>query len=235
MALLLPGSFDDALRSVREGLRRGGFVRTVNFHATPARRASEYERQIALFASFFAPVGAADLDAFVDDATWSSDRPGLMPLIFEARRDNHDVLAPILERHGFIGWFFPTSEWSSVPVPDQRAYAAERRILLAEDGAPEDARAAMSWNEMRSLRDRGHLFGCHTRSHQWIEADTPDAVLEEEIVQAKHELEAQLRQEVPYFVWRRGAEVGVSPRGDAVLRRAGFRYLFSNFKIQRLA
>lgn len=233
MDLLLPGSFDGALRSLMEGLRRGDFVRTVNFHATPARRASEYDRQMALFARFFAPVRAADLDAFVDDGVWSSERPGLLPLVFEARRDNHDVLAPILERHGFIGWFFPTSEWSSIAKDRQRSYAVEHRILLAEDER-QDARVAMSWDQMRSLRDRGHVFGCHTRSHQWVDAQTPDTVLEEEITLAKSELEAELGLEIPYFVWRRGAEIGVSPRADAVLRRAGFRYLFSNFKIQRL-
>ena len=40
---------------------------------------------------------------------------------------------------------------------------------------------------------------------------------------------------VEIFCWLRGAEAGVNPRADAMLREAGFRFLFSNFKVQRLA
>ena len=40
---------------------------------------------------------------------------------------------------------------------------------------------------------------------------------------------------VEIFCWLHGAEAGVNPRADAMLREAGFRYLFSNFKVQRLA
>ena len=40
---------------------------------------------------------------------------------------------------------------------------------------------------------------------------------------------------VEIFCWLHGAEAGVNPRADQMLREAGFRYLFSNFKVQRLA
>lgn len=231
--LLLPGSFDATLASVQAGFRRGGFLRTVNFHATPRSRADAYERQIALYARFFAPVTAADLDACFERGRWHKERPGLVPLVFEGRRENAEVLAPILERHGFTGWFFITSEFSSVPMAEQRAYADARRIGLGQPDAYPGQRVAMTWEEMRDL-SRRHVFGCHTRTHNHVEGETPEPLLAEEIVTAKRELEAQLGAEVPYFCWRRGAEAGVNPRADALIRESGFRYLFSNFKIQRI-
>ena len=78
------------------------------------------------------------------------------------------------------------------------------------------------------------MFACHTRTHNAVAPDTPRAVLHDEIVASKAEMEAELGAAVEIFCWLEGAAIGVNAEADAMLRDAGFQYLVSNFKIQKL-
>jgi peptidoglycan/xylan/chitin deacetylase (PgdA/CDA1 family) len=91
------------------------------------------------------------------------------------------------------------------------------------------------FREQIATVSRVHAFACHTRTHNAVEADTPTAVLEDEIVVAKAEMEAELGTPIEIYCSLEGAATGVNPQADAMLRQAGFRYLFSNFKIQTLS
>jgi len=53
-------------------------------------------------------------------------------------------------------------------------------------------------------------------------------------VVAKEELEQGLGAAVDTFCYLYGAEYGLNPRADALLMSSGFRYLFSNFRLQKL-
>lgn len=232
--LLLPGSFDEALGGLVGGLAAGRVMRVVNFHATPRYREAQYRRQFEAYARLFAPITPETFDSAFD-GTWTDGRPGLMPVLFEGFRDNRDVMLPILEEFGFKGWFFVPSEFPGVPEAEQRAYAAAHVLRLPDRDEYPGARVAMTWDEAREVAGRGHGFACHSRSHFDLRPDTPDAVLRDEIVRAAAEFREGLGRPVEIFCWLRGAEAGVNPRADAMLREAGFRYLFSNFKVQRLA
>jgi len=209
-------------------------MRVVNFHATPRYRETEFRRQMEAYARHFAPITRANFDAAFD-GTWAQAKPGLMPVLFEGYRDNLDVMLPILEEFGFAGWLFVPSFFLGVPEAEQRDYAAGHVLHLAKRDEYPGQRIALNWDEARAIAGRGHVFACHSRHHSELRPDTPDAVLEEEIVVSKRGMEAQLGTSVDVFCWLRGAEIGINPRADALLRQAGYRYLFSNFKIQRLA
>jgi peptidoglycan/xylan/chitin deacetylase (PgdA/CDA1 family) len=231
--LLLPDSVMATLESLFAGLRDGRSVRTVNFHATPRYRAEELRRQIELYSKLFMPITE---DNFGDAVTghWRGARPGLMPVLFEGFRDQYDVLLPILEEFGFVGWFFVPSAFLNVRGDEQRAFAAAHSLHFAEHDEYPGQRVALSWDEARDICRRGHMFACHSRTHNEVRPDTPFEILEDEIVNAKAEMERELKREIDIFCWLRGASVGVNPQADDLLRRAGFRYLFSNFKIERL-
>lgn len=231
--LLLSGSAHSVIAEIVEGIARARTVRVVNFHATPSYRRAEYQRQIEAYARRFEPITRANFAAAVD-GTWNRPRPGLMPVLFEGFRDNLDVLLPILEGHGFTGWFFVPSAFLGVPADEQRTFAAGHVLHPAQRDEYPGERIALTWDEAREISERGHVFACHTRTHHELLRDTPLTVLEDEIVAAKAEMERELACEVDMFCWLHGAATGVHPEADRLLREAGFRYLFSNFKIQKL-
>ena len=231
--LLLPSLAPPVLTDLAVGLANSRLIRLVNFHATPRYREAEFRRQIRTFAENFEPITPANFAAAVS-GQWDHDRPGLMPALFEGYRDNLDVLLPILEEFGFTGWFFIPSGFLSVPAHEQRSYAASHVLHLPEQDEYPDERIALTWDEARQIVRRGHVFACHTRTHSEVRPDTPHAILENEIVAAKAEMEAQLGTAIDVFCWLEGAAIGVNPRADDMLRQAGFRYLLSNFKVQAL-
>jgi peptidoglycan/xylan/chitin deacetylase (PgdA/CDA1 family) len=230
--LILPTAWDTVFRSLQKGLIQGSYIRTVNFHNTTVNQTKKFESQLAFLAKHFSAVSEADLDAFFETGKWTKDKPGVMPIYFEGYRNNFEVVAPLTEKYGLTGWFFVPSHFLSVPVPEQRAFAKAHNIGLVANEYP-DGRIAMTWDELRLL-DKKHVIACHTKTHHRLTKDSPDEELRREIVESKAELERELGHEVSTFAWLYGSEYGVNPRADRYLHEAGYRYLLSNFKIQRL-
>ena len=85
---------------------------------------------------------------------------------------------------------------------------------------------------MRAL-SKDHVIAGHTLTHTAIENDAPGALMAREICESKRVLKKQLGRETKSFAWLRGGKVGLNPRADAYLRRAGYSYLFS-IKVQTL-
>jgi peptidoglycan/xylan/chitin deacetylase (PgdA/CDA1 family) len=231
--LALPVQAPVVLRELADGFERARAIRLVNFHATPRYREAEYRQQIAALARDFEPITPANFKDAID-GRWNHARPGVMPALFEGYRDNLDVLLPILEEFGFTAWFFIPSGFLNVPAHEQRSYCADHTLHLPEiDEYPGD-RIALTWDEARDIVRRGHAFACHTRTHNEVTPDTPRAVLEDEIAVAKAEMDRELGTSVEIFCWLHGAPLGINPEADDLLRQSGFRYLLSNFKIQKL-
>lgn len=228
--ILLPRSPAQTAHELATGFATGRAIHLVNYHATPRSRAAEYRAQIAALAGHFASLGAHGIDGLMAP---QEGKPVLAPILFEGFRDNYDVLLPILQEHGFAAWFFIPSHFINVAPARQRIFAARHNLHYGPDDYPGE-RIAMSWAELRDAHARGHFIACHSRNHTALFPDTPDTVLHDEIVTAKHELEDGLGAEVDTFCYLHGAEFGLNPRADDMLVKAGYRYLFSNFRLQKI-
>ena len=230
--ILLPRSATETAIELARGLRNGRAFRLINFHATPSTRRAEYRSQIAACAGRYSSLSAEGLHRVMSGCAMP-EKPMLVPVLFEGFRDNHDVILPILEEFGFKGWFFVPSHFLNVAPGRQRIFAARHHLYYGLDEYP-GQRIALDWTELRAAHARGHLVACHSRNHTALHPDTPDAVLRDEIVVAKQELEQGLGAPVDTFCYLYGAEYGLNPRADALLIDAGIRYLFSNFRLQKL-
>lgn len=209
-------------------LSRGPLLRVVNFHLTPARCRDEYDRQFALYAKYFASVTEDDLSAFVATGRWHKAKPGLIPAFYNGYRNNFDVARPLLERHGLIGWFFVTTGF--VDAADQHAYAAAHGITRAADERG-DRRIALSWDEVRAL-NHAHVVASHTRGH------TQAAALEgheDATLGSQKDFQREIGRSVRTIAWAGGAAYGENPAADQAVIIAGFRFIVSNFRIQRLS
>jgi peptidoglycan/xylan/chitin deacetylase (PgdA/CDA1 family) len=199
------------------------WARALNYHDVPPRLASAFEEQLRFYVRHFVPVGPDEL-AELRAGRWSHAKPGLLLTFDDGLRSHAEVVAPLLEKFGFPGWFMVPVGFVDTPAPEQRAFARARAIPC--DARPwQDGRIALSWDEVRRL-DARHVICCHTYSHRRLGADLSAAELDHEIRGAKRRLEDGLGHQVRAFAWVGGEEWSYSPGAARVIRAAGFELGF---------
>ncbi len=206
-------------------------IRVCNFHSTPRHRAKEYDHQLSQYAQFFSSVNEEELAEYLITGNWHKPKPGLIVAVYEAFRNGYDVLAPLLERHGFTGWFFVITGFIDTAPADQVAFAETHRIRMRTFEYP-DARYALTWDELRQL-DRKHVIASHTRSHRELSLLDWETA-EHEVVGAQEDLRCQLGHPAHTFASLTGPAFGDHGQTDRLILQAGYRYVFSNYRIQRV-
>lgn len=224
------------LLALQERCIPGGYIRAINYHGTPVDTAGQFERQLAFYARHFSSVSLQDLEAFLDGRRWDKVRPGLIISFDDGLYSNYAVAAPLLEKHGFRGWFFIPVDFVAVEPSEQRRFAETHQIRLDGTVSP-DGRVAMSWAELRDLHRRNHVIGCHTRTHRRMSPGLPDAVLEYEICAGKALLEESLGSTCDCYCWVGGEEWTYTADAARAIRSAGYRYSFTtnSFPVTRAA
>lgn len=230
--LLLP-DWRATLASVLDGLRQGRYVRAINFHNTLVGD-ERLEPHLTRLAEHFSPVLEADLDDLSATGDWPKPRPGAMAVFFEGFRDHYRVALPLLEKHGLTAWFYVIPGFIDTPVAEQYAFARAHTLRMPQHDHDPGERLALSWDELREIRDRGHVIACHTMTHTELTPGTAESVMRREIVDSKARLEEMLCAPIQTFAWLRGSEFGLNPWADRFLLDAGYKFLVSNFKMQRL-
>ena len=226
-----PAPFREAAAVLQPLLESRPLIRAVNFHNTPHVRVAEYERQLKLYSQAFAPVAEDDLDRCLKTGRWHKPRPGLIVALYNGYRDNYDVFLPLLKRYGFVGWFFVATAFVGTPAAEQVAFIDRRKLKTVASEYP-DGRYALSWAELKEM-DRNHVIASHTRNHSQLMTEDP-AALEGEIVGPQEDFQTHLGHRVGAFASLSGAPYGEYPKADRLIEAAGYRFVFSNLKIQRL-
>ena len=206
-------------------------IRAVNFHSTSRTKADHFDRELAHYSQFFSSVNQDELDDYLVTGKWHKAKPGLIISIYEGYRNGYDVLLPLVERHGFIGWFFVITGFVNAPVKDQLPFALSHDIDMLTRDYP-DGRYALTWDELRII-DRKHVIACHSRSHTEL-ALLPPAVMKDEIVGSQQEFRKHLGHPVRTFVSLTGPAYGHNKLTDQFIREAGYDFVVSNFLIQRI-
>ena len=177
------------------------YIRIINYHDTPKKVAANFEKQLQWYHNNFENVTWDKLIDFLNGNYTFTDKPGIMLTFDDGLDANAYVAAPLLERYGFNGVFFISSD------------------LVSKEGY-------MSWDEVQSLQKKGHHIGCHTATHHRMEStDTPE-VLQHEIVDSKKRLEQKLDCEIDSFCWCGGEEEHYTEQAAEVIRRARYQYSF---------
>lgn len=234
-ALMTPAGFKQGIAASFEatGLNGAGallqrqllwpWARALNYHDVPPHMAPFFEEQLRFFAKRFVSVGPAEL-AELHEGRWPHERPGLLLTFDDGLRSHADVVAPLLEKYGFTGWFNVPVGFVDTPVAEQKAFAREHQIDLEGRDYP-DERVAMSWNDLLRL-DGTHEICCHTWTHRRLGPRLTDAELELEIDHAKQRLEEVLGHEVRGFTWVGGEEWSYTSEAAERIRAAGFELSF---------
>jgi peptidoglycan/xylan/chitin deacetylase (PgdA/CDA1 family) len=206
-------------------------IRAVNFHSTSRAKAGQYDHELAQYSRFFSSVKQDEIDQYLVTGQWNKPKPGLIVSVYEGYRNGYDVLLPLLERHGFIGWFFVITGFIDAPVKDQLQFALGHDIDMLTREYP-DGRYALTWDQLREL-DKKHVIASHSRSHTQLSL-LPSATREEEIIGAQQEFKKQLGHPVRAFASLTGPAYGENKLTDRLVAAAGYDFVFSNFRIQRI-
>ena len=199
------------------------FIRAVNYHDVPPHESARFEEHLRYYRKRFSPVALDDLLAF-HEGEWNSNKPGLILSFDDGFRSSHETVGPLLEKYGFVGWFFVPPGLLDVPIHQQRVKAREVAASPRHHGA-ENERVFMTWDQVREL-DRRHVIGCHTLTHQRLRSDLSAETLSQEIENSKEVLEQNLGHEVPVFAWVGGEEASYSYEAARCIEKAGFRIAF---------
>lgn len=228
----LARQFDTESALIADLLATRPLLSALNFHNTPARRRDELDRQLAHVARHYTPVDEDDLDAWLATGKWHKPKPGMVLAFYEGYRNGHDVIRPLLEKHGLIGWFFVITGFIDAPVAKQLDYALAHGIEMETREYAGDGRYALSWDEIRAL-DETHVVASHARSHRPI-APMTATERRAEVVGSQERLTGMLGHAVRTFVSWGGPAYGDDAAVDRLVDEAGYQFQFSNFRVQRL-
>jgi hypothetical protein len=209
------------------------YIRVVNYHNTNPVDAERFEAEINYYKEHFVPVTLKDIDNFFETKVWPYDKPGLIPAIFEGFRNHYDIILPILDKYEYTAWFYIPSFFMDVPVDEQILFSNAHELTVTNKEMYPDKRVAMNWDEIRDIAKR-HEICCHTGSHFMITKETSDEDMYREIVEAKQVLDRQIGREVEVFCWLYGEEYYYNTRAHKYLKEAGYKYVVSNLKLERI-
>ncbi len=125
-------------------------------------------------------------------------------------RDNFENAAPVLEELRLPATFFVVSQWMGTDVVPWW----DRQLGVRHPW--------MTWEQVRSLHQRGFDIGAHTRTHADLgKISGVDA--RDEIVGSKVELESQLGAPVDLFAYPYGGRDNLTEANRELVKAAGFR------------
>lgn len=201
----------------------GPFIRAINYHDVSPKDARGFERQLDFYAEHFECVGPQELIA-LQRGERKSKRPGLILSFDDGLRSHADVVAPLLEARGWVGWFMVPFSFVATAPSAQATYAEEHQIDHTghEYGDP---RIAVSWDDVRRLASH-HVVGCHGLTHQRLGDSLASVEIEQEIPLAKSRLEAELGLDTEVFAWIGGDESSYSRAAAQAIAQAGFQMSF---------
>jgi len=189
------------------------------------------QRQQELCQQNFSTVTEDDLNSYLTSGQWHKSKPGVILAFYEGYRSNYDVILPMLDKLGLVGWFFVITGFIDSPVELQLTYANQHDIGM-DLNEYLDGRYAMTWQELRDI-DQRHVIASHALSHQFLEP-MDSATQRQEIIGSQASFREQLGHPVRTIVSRGGPAYGENTAIDKMVLEAGYQFQVSNFRIQKL-
>jgi peptidoglycan/xylan/chitin deacetylase (PgdA/CDA1 family) len=174
----------------------------------------KFESFVRFFGRFFEVI---PLSVLLGRLEAGADLAGRLVITFDdGYQGNATIAAPILERYGQRACFFVTTQFvGSDYVP---FWDAEKKIQSRW----------MNWDEVRSLRAKGHDLGSHTQTHPDLGLISKDDA-RREIGGGSSRLDSELGEHSGLFAYPFGGRKNMSEENRSVLKELELRCCLSAF------
>ena len=201
------------------------YIRVVNYHSSPADSIDTFESHLQFYKEHFSSVSLDDLKCFFEkNGKWVKSKPGLIISFDDGIYNNYSIRG-VLEKYGFVGWFFVSPGFSDTPINQQVQFAIDNRIA---DAAPlENGRMAMTWDELKELTNN-HVIGCHTNTHCRLYKHLSHEQMFIEIVDSKKLLEEKLGKMIEIFCWVGGELDTYNQEAMRLIKKGGLSVCIYN-------
>lgn len=200
------------------------YIRVINYHDTPEQFKDNFEKQLTYFKKHFSPVSKETLQSFFDTGKLKKKKPGLIISFDDALSTNYNVARPLLEKYGFVGWFFIPVGFIETDPKHQKNFAKLNKISSLSE-IHNNERIAMSWKEINEL-NKNHVIGCHTFSHHRMNIDDTKEILKREILDSKKIIEKKINNSIDIFCWVGGEENTYTKTASKYIAKSGYNYSF---------
>ena len=204
-------------------VNKKGFIRAVNYHSVPNYMSMAFEKQLRFYEKYYTPVSLRDLQSILTTGSWHKSKPGIIITFDDGLQNQYAVAAPLLDKYGFIGWFFIPSDVCDLENGNQRTYALKHRIKLLDSCKN---RIFLNWREVRELASK-HVVGSHTRSHLRLSKDVSAERIKKEITQSKQIIEENIDNFVETFAWVGGESETYNYSAMPIIAQAGYKFVFT--------
>lgn len=172
-----------------------GEIRFFYGHSMTASEVPQFRRTLAMLRSLFEFVSFRQA---VELATGTErfDGRAIAFSFDDGFRDNHDLIAPVLDEFGVRGCFFVATNFIGCDEAYRREFLA-RRVFVTDDRHP------MTWEMVRRLHDAGSEIGAHTADHVNLgQCDSQTALFQ--IRESKDVIERKIGAPCNWFAWPYG-------------------------------
>lgn len=190
------------------------FIRAVNYHVIEPEATSSFESHLQYYCENYVPVDLPILERFLQTGVWEYSRPGIILSFDDGHISHYKIAAPILEKYGFVGWFF-------IPIGlmnlESNSFDSDKEKSIACD-------TALTESQLKYL-DTHHIVGSHTESHCRLSKSNSLEKLKTEIIGSQKRMEKILGHPIPTFCWVGGEEESYSAAA-AELIKTSYKYSF---------
>ena len=224
-------TLSDAQQERKDLIAAGRYVVCANYHATPRTKLRDYRDDFKYFKENFYSVQYEDFERLAAGEPWWKDKPGLMINIFEGYRAHYDVMLPLLDEIDFTGFFYIIPGY--IESKTDAAIIADYHYIREVKDEYSDGRIALSWEETAEIGEN-HVLVNHSYSHFIPYDSCGEGTLHDEIIFSRELVEKRIGKAVNVFCWLGGISWGKYPAADEMIKTAGYEYLVSNDKVERV-
>ncbi|MDA7505143.1 polysaccharide deacetylase family protein [Verrucomicrobia bacterium] len=189
-------------------------LRVINYHWTPEEESTTLEKQFKFISENYVSLDEHGLRAFLR-GKYHKTKNAIIISFDDGFLNNWEIGVPLLEKYRLVGWFFVIGNGGF----------ADGRLL---EGNLNNS-YCMNWNQLREVRSRGHVIGCHTMNHVDL-GKTNLFKLGSELIDSRLLIESKIGYPVSSFAYPYGTAGSFSKTSIKMVRN-NYEFGFHNFPI----